>query len=244
MRCLNYTSAILTGLLSVSTTLSAQNVRPIYDARLDLKPTSSSTEEVNWLKNQVLPNARRHWQEQDHCEEGFSIMDVATGAFTQAKATQKAYLYQYCDIRSGVSNNGIAIVENKHVVADVMYEGSWNSALGALPDINHNGLSEILITDNFTGQGYSHGGISLVELASNRIKKLGYIQVSESNCGAVEQGGMMTAYKLYVTPATTPIFYRETFKQSCDTNDQWQKVGKRERVSLDKDETEYFLETE
>lgn len=240
---MRYFTYVLTLLLLIPTTLPAQNMRPIFDARLDLKPTEPSTAELNWLKRHVLPDAHSHWQEQeDSCEEGFSVKDVAAGAFTKANATQKAYMYQFCETRRGMSNDGIAIVEDKQLVAHLMYEGTWSSALGALPDINRNGLSEILITGNDTNQGYGHESIFLIELVEGDVNTLGRITVYDSDCGATGAEHTMTFYKIDAEPTATPIFYRETFKQGCNNDGKPQKAGKRERIDPEADETDYFLD--
>lgn len=239
---MRYFTYVLTLFLLNPATLSAQNMRPIFDARLDLKPTEPTAAELNWLKRHVLPDAHSHWQEQeDSCEEGFSVKDVAAGAFTKANATQKAYMYQYCETIRGMSNDGIAIVEDKQLVAHLMYEGTWSSALGALPDINRNGLSEILITNSYASQGHGGSSIAIIELAEDDVKTLGRIAVYDSDCGT-ETGHKMTFHKIYVEPAVTPIFYRETFKQSCDNDGKPQKTGKHEQVSPESDETDYFLD--
>ncbi len=223
---------------SMATAVSAQEeVRPIFDARITLKPSQPTESEVTWLREKINPLAHKQWQD---CVVDFSIIDVTTGAFTRPHTQQKAYLYQYCETGHNFANDGIAILEDKKLITNILFEGEWNQVVNALPDVNQNDLSEILISSSYTNQGYSTTAITLLELADSGVNKLGWIQVHEDNCGVSEQGGKATTYKIYVNPAATPIFYREGFTQKC-ADSKWTKVTDRKPISLKKDKTSYFV---
>jgi hypothetical protein len=58
---------------------------------------------------------------------------------------------------------------NGRVVAHIVYEGGQDRAIGALPDIDGNGLAEILVATGETNQGVTWETISIIELAGSEI---------------------------------------------------------------------------
>jgi hypothetical protein len=128
------------------------------------------------------------------------------------------------------ANNGIAIIEGGSMVAHIVYDGGEDYSIGALPDINGNGLSEIILGDGSTNQGYTVSVAVLIEASPGAVKKWGIADVYEDNCGTMDEC-QMTAYKISVKPGPTPIFYREAYKK---INDRWTKAGNATRYSLRK----------
>jgi hypothetical protein len=226
----------------------AQDAKPIFDGRLTLKPTRLSSSEESLMKDRVLTAARKAWHERERdsdCEAGFkpTALDIAPGSFTKPKSDQKAILYTYCTVGHDMDLNGIAVIENGRVVAHIVYEGGQDRAIGALPDIDGNGLAEILVATGGTNQGVSWETISIIELAGSEITEFGQTGTSSDNCGIDEKNGKAKANRISVKPGKTPAFYREAFVNSgsCDGAGTWRKSGVLAPISLEEDKVEYEL---
>lgn len=223
----------------------AQNPKPIYDGRLSRTPTKLSPSEDALVKEKILPAAQKTWHEDGSdqgCDAGLNpgAVDITGGSFTRANADQKAILYTFCSTGHNMALNGIAVIENDKVVSHVIYEGGWDSAIGALPDINGNGLSEILVASGGTNQGETWRSVAIIELSENTVTKFGRTGVFSDNCGANEKKCKVEAQRLSVMPGKTPVFYRETFAGGeGGGKDGWKKSGALKPVTLENDEQEY-----
>lgn len=221
--------------------ISAQDLRPIYDARKTPNPIKTIGEEESVLKREILPAARRHWSKQNSaaCDEDFEVVDIAKGAFTKPQTIQKAVLYRYCITGHNFALNGIAIIEEGQTVAHVVYEGGVDNAVGAVPDIDGNGHAGIIIATGGTNQGETWGVISLIELSEKAVRKFGQAETLLDNCLVEENKGNSTAYRIYVKTGATPIFYREMFVSSCGESSKWSRKGIMKQYALGKDEIKY-----
>jgi hypothetical protein len=222
----------------------AQGAKPIFDGRLTLKPAKLSSSEETLMKDAVVPAARKAWHERERdaaCETGFkpSALDIAPGSFTKPKADQKAILYTYCTFGDNMALNGIAVIENGRVVAHVVYEGGNDRAIGALPGIHDNGLSEILIATGGTNQGITWGTISLIELAESEITKFGRTGTLSDDSGINEKNPKIQANRISVKTGRTPAFFREIFV--AYGSGTFRKSGLIAPISLDEDKVEYEL---
>jgi len=225
----------------------AQNAKPIFDGRLTLTPTKLSSSEEKLMKDKVVPAARKSWHERERdqeCGTGFASTptDIAAGSFTKPKADQKAILYQYCEVGHDMTLNGIAVIENGQVVAHVVYEGGGDHAIGALPDINGNGLSEILLAAGGTNQGITWGSISIIELGGTEVTQFGRTETLSDECGRADDKNAKTkAYRISVKAGPSPAFYREVYSDSCEGSGTRKKVGGLTAISMDEDKVEYQL---
>jgi hypothetical protein len=217
---------------------SAQDLKPIYDARLSPKPAKISATEEKLMQAKVLPVAKKIWSGKG-CKPDLKPIDTASGSFTKSGSRQKAILYRYCSYGHNLSRNGLVVIEDDHVAAHIMYEGGGENAIGALPDINGNGLSEILISSGGTNQGETWGSVSIIELSESTVKKLGRTDVLSDTCGADEETGKSTAANLSVKPGAAPVFYRETFLQKDCDDAKWREAGGQKPVTLEKDDINY-----
>ncbi len=226
-----------------------QDLKPIYDGRLSLTASKLLPSEEALMKEKILPAARKLWHAQESdlvCTPDFepTALDRAQGSFTRPKSDQRAILYRYCETGHNMALNGIAIIENAQVVTHIVYEGGWDNGIGAMPDLNGNGLSEILVASGGTNQGVTWKSISIIELSVNRVTKFGQTETYSDNCGVGEKNGKAEACRLSVKVGETPVFYREAFvnKGVCDGG-TWTKSGTPRQISLKEDETEYqFIE--
>jgi hypothetical protein len=243
--CLFVLSLLLSGLV-VPPCVLAQNPKPIYDGRLALGSTKLSSSEDALVKEKILPAAQKRWHEDESdqgCIEGLNsgAIDMARGSFTKPNSDQRAILYTYCSTGHNMALNGIAIIENDKVVSHIVYEGGWDSAIGALPDINGNGRSEILVASGGTNQGQTWRSISIIELSDTIVlTKFGMTGVFSDNCGAVEKNCKVEAYRISVKSGGTPVFYREAFVNGGSGKESgWKKSDALKRISLENDELEY-----
>ena len=225
----------------------AQDSKPIYDARLSPGSTKpSGAEEALW-REKVLPAARHAWKEQEAdqaCDSDSkpSVLDVARGAFTKPGSDQRAILYRYCTTGHNLGLGGIAVVENNRVLAHVVFEGGAENAIGALPDINANGLAEILVASGGTNQGVTWRSISIFELpAGGAVTKFGRITVYSDSCGADEKKGKAEAQRISVKAGASPAFFREVFlnKDYCTGSGSWKKSNGPKPIIMEEDETDY-----
>jgi hypothetical protein len=165
--------------------VAKQSLRPIFDARLILEETKASKQELKVFKREIEPAAVKFWKQKGkECDEPeLEVIDIAKGSFTKASSNQEAILYKYCTTGHNFALDGIAVLENDHVVTHILYEGAWNLAIGALPDINGNGLSEILVSTGGTSTGEIWGVITIIEMSDHGIRKFGCTATYSSNGG-------------------------------------------------------------
>lgn len=224
---------------------SAQDLKPIYDGRLSLNPTRLTPSEETLLKEKILPAAAALWHEQESgsvCTPGFeaTAFDIAKGSFTRPNSVQSAILYRYCATGHNMALNGIAVVENGKTIAHIVYEGCWDEAVGAMPDLNGDGLSEILLASGGTNQGVTWRSISIIGLSGDAVTKFGKTQVYLDDCGAGQKNCRSEAFKLSVKVGKAPVFFREIFvNRGAPDGAAWVKSGAPGRISLEADDIDY-----
>jgi hypothetical protein len=173
------------------------------------------------------------------CEEdemfSLSVSGWTTGSFTKPNVRQKAYLYELCRSTLTFGIGGIVIVENGRTVAHYVYgENGLDSDIAALPDINRNGFSEILMMAGGSGQGYTQRAIEIIEFTPGGIKSFGIADIYEDNLGTEDARKSAKAYKISVRPGKTPVYFRETFTRRGGAG-KWLPAGRSEKYSLRRD---------
>jgi hypothetical protein len=178
-----------------------------------------------------------------YCDEseraGVSVTGVAEGSFTKPSTKQRALLYEVCSTGSShFGVGGIAIFEDGKVVSHYVYgeEGLFNGGIFALPDINKNGLSELMMTEGQMHQGYGSESIEIAEFKDGNLTNIGGTQVSSDNSGAAEDESKAEAeaFKITAQPSANPTFFRENYSQKGNAKD-WLLTKKSEKFSLEKD---------
>jgi len=219
-------------LLLVGALGANQPLLPIYDARRPNEASPPTRAEATVLEKRVRPQAAAHWGETESCRDELRVVGLATGSFTRPRSPQRAVLYVFCVTGHGFANNGLAVFERGRLVLHLAYEGGWENAIGAVPDLDGNGLDELLIAAGGTNQGQTTSSVRLVELRPGGPRSLGIVQVYEDDCGALPGQPTATAYQLYARPGPTPAFYREQFRSGCDAR-RWTEVAGPEPVVLE-----------
>jgi hypothetical protein len=214
----------------------------------DLRPAPKSArlsnQEQALIRTEILPAAREYWRGRsascnrngpDGFPDDFRIdPSVAPGSFTRPRATQKAILYSYCQTGHNFAYNGIVVFEADRVVAHIAYEGGWSGGIVALPDIDGNGQSEILIITGGTSMGAGWQVISVIALSEKGVRNFGHTETYSGDCDSqsASSKGTETTYRLFVREGPKPVFYRETFIGDCGKPTQWRQLGNRERITL------------
>lgn len=211
----------------------------IIDGRASTERNTPSAADVALLEREVMPVAQQIWeieQQTPGCENTFGIVDFTTGYFTDTEVEQKAFLYQYCNTGHNFAKNGIAIVRGDRVVAHAVYSGSWDNAIASLPDINRNGLSEIVVRTGGTNMGIGWRTINLIELSATGVVPLGQAKIYQNPCGFDPQK-QSSAYALYVRPGENPVFYRDVYESTCIEN--WVRTQSQQPIELDRNNITY-----
>lgn len=219
----------------------------IYDGRKDLEPQDfpeSETKPVQAEFDKQIELIKDKMGE-SFCSEvdSVNINGIAKGSFTKPKSNQKAVLYDVC--RSGTSHfgvGGIVIFENGKAVSHYVYgEHGLQSGLIASPDINKNGLNELILIDYQMHQGNSGTAILLAEITKGELKFLGSVVTSSSNSGAIEDDKDIRsdAYRISVQPSANPVFYRDSYEIKGNKKD-WLQSKKGEKFSLNRENIEMY----
>ena len=198
---------------------------PVYDGRsLSVAPERlvGFKKSEQFFKREIISAARRAWRgKTDRCDSATEarIIGIRRGAFTKPNSNQAAILYQFCTTAHNFALDGIAITEANRVVAHVIYEGAWDAAVGVLPDINRNGLSEIIIDSRGTNMGEISAGISIIELSGKTVTKFGQSATYSDSCGATSPSGseasVLSARPGY-SPGLLPWCFREKLQAQCE----------------------------
>ena len=176
----------------------------------------------------------------DEVTEPVEIYATAEGSFTKPGAAQKIFLYFTCDIARGFGIGGIMIAEENLIVAHYVEQVSWGETIRALPDINQDGLNEILLSSGGSGQGYTTMFVDILDFPDGKLNYWGQTETLSSNGGAEEDEAkiLATAYKISVEPGNEPAFYRETYEQKGN-DDEWKLIKKTEKFTLELVETDW-----
>lgn len=233
----------LAPLLFLPALVLAQDLRPIYDARLYSEPREpSGTARAladEWSRRAVESAGL----EPGECGE-VMFQDITGGSFTAPGAGERAVLWQ-CSGGMPMQGRqvGVVVMADGQVTAAVDFHGGNTWAIGALPDINSNGRDEILLRGGFIHMGESHDFFSVIEVLPAGVSKLGRFQGELDLCGTVAEGEpaeMPVAYRYQVRPGPVPTFYRERFVKT-DCEGEWVRQGELEEVAPEIHEVEYSL---
>lgn len=220
---------------------AAQQARRIYDGRLSPKPGMIIPSEQALVREKAIPAARAwHKQSDSICTGGDeALIDAAVGSFTRPASFQRAVLYRFCTIGHNRAVNGIAVIENGQLAANIVYEGGWDNAIGAITDLNSGGRSALIVASGGTNQGITWKSMAIIELANDSVSRFGRLQTYSDNCG-VSEACRAEACRLSVKPGRPPVFYREDFGKN-GAEGKWGSPGPSRQISLEKDEVEYFV---
>lgn len=214
----------------------------IFDGRVNERQTTEATNaekqlvEKEFKRNETVIKQKINTDCDEDTPEGVSIVEIAEGSFTHPNAAQKIFLYERCRSGRAFGIGGIVVVENETVSAHYIYgENGLESGILSLPDINKNGLSEIILIGGGTNQGYTNGAIDLFEFKQGNLNFLGRTETYSDNSGAAENESKVetTAYKILARLSANPVFFRETY-QTKGKIKKWSLAKKAQKLLLTK----------
>lgn len=235
------TFALLGACLAASAagTAAGQERKLIYNALGEFRPTPVPAANVEMVRRDVLPLARRLWAHAEQCREEFQVVDAAYGAFTEAGMSQRAILYRFCETGHDFAKGGIAITQAGRVVAHVTIEGAEPDGIRRLPDIDRNGVAELLVVDHATHQGESTTYVSILQLGPGAVRAMGSIGVCHDRAGTASGDHTETASILHAIPGPRPRFEMETYVHPEGSRARWIGSEKLHPVTLEPDRTTY-----
>lgn len=169
----------------------------------------------------------------------FSVSGVAEGAFTKPNTTQKALLYRFS------YTNGLIIVENGNIVAH--FSGgpgdyAFYTAIKSLPDVNQNGLSEIILFRNVEDNEdiipylFEADGNAVKFLGEGKYFRSDYLAGDDTDQEKVRRN----AYLMTVEPSKNPTFLIETYER-IGNKGSWKLTKKAEKFVWEKRGGDYDL---
>jgi len=203
-----------------ASTAGAQR-QQLFNAMRDYHPAAARAEDLSVVRRDVLPAARRMWGRVDGCTEELRVVDSAAGAFTGRGMAQRAVLYRFCETGHDLARGGVAIVQGGRVVAHVAIEDGEPDGLRALPDVDRDGMAELMLVDFALNQGISTTGLSILQLVPGAVRSLGGIDVYRENLGTGEAMRSERASILWATPGAKPVFELETHEHHAGMRARW-----------------------
>lgn len=154
------------------------------------------------------------------CYDAVMIDAVAQGSFTAPKVAEKAYLYTYCQTGRQLFEQGLAVTRGNALVFNIKLTNVGGYGLTGVRDVNQNGLSELMLSWQGTGQGTSAQGITLIELSGRAYRTLLNVTTRSDNCGAVgDYSGsplpLTQAQVVKVQPGQPPRFFADVYEGGC-----------------------------
>jgi hypothetical protein len=204
----------------------AASLTPIFDGRLSLTPNPRLTAaEQTAYEMQIIPAARKHFGNAGTCTDDPLRLDTATGAFTRARAAQKALIYRYCSTGASFGRVGLVVFEGGKPVRHDVFEEAAQYALGRMPDLNRDGVDELILATGGTQMGETWQSASIVQLGTGKPRQPVQFEAYRDNCGSLEPKPTATAWRVYAAPGATPRFYHQRFIGSCASGTKLEAVG-------------------
>ncbi len=209
----------------------------LFDGRDSMESAPPTRPEFDMIRKEVRANETAIREAvnvvcDEDDETSFGVTGMASGSFTKPNARQKAYLYELCRSGRSFGIGGIVVVENSRTVAHYAYgENGLDSEIVALPDINQNGFSEIMLIGGGSGQGYTQGAVEIIELTPGGVKDFGIADTYEDNFGTESAKKSAKAFRISVSPGKSPVFFRETYTRKGESG-KWILTVKSQKFSL------------
>jgi hypothetical protein len=149
------------------------------------------------------------------------VTEVATGAFTEPRSTQKLYNVFVGECGATHADNYgtalLVVVQADAVVARV--EAGGGDSIAKLFDIDGDGKNEFLVTSSFTGQGSVTVTAVLSRFEGSRLSDVAsFGEVLSGNCaGPLEpKEEEVTTVTAVVLPGKSPTFRSAKKKRPCE----------------------------
>jgi len=237
---INRVLALLGACLGASSAgTAAAQPKLIYSALDEYRPTPVPAANQDIVRRDVLPVARRLWGRVEGCLEEFRVIDAAYGAFTEAGMSQRAILYRFCETGHDFAKGGIAITQAGRVVAHVTIENAEPDGIRRLPDLDRNGVAELLLVDHAAHSGERSTVVSIVQLEPRGVRPMGLFGVYHDHSGTLSADRTEVASILHAVPGPRPRFELETYEHPEGSRARWIGLEKLHRVTPSPDRATY-----
>lgn len=215
----------------------AANLKVIFDGQLNLRANATLTPlERKTFNDVVYWQAQRAWQDKDGCGDDLMLLDAATGSFLRPRAVQKALLYRFCSTGHNMGYAGIAIFERGTLVRHEVFAGGAEFAIGKMPDLNLDGVDELLIANGGTNMGQTWTNAIIYQMGSKPTQFVASFDAYYDYCGTLEQVKPVQAWKTYVEMGKQPRLYQQEFRGLCESNKPFAQSGRLKSLPLQKPE--------
>ncbi len=201
----------------------------IADGRSTEGPPDLSAWTSNATLQRAFGAARTYWAAKDPSySEDIRVFGVADGAFTAPGAKQHAVLYVMSLEPRCCVKTGLAVLQDGKVVRNIAFEGIAQD-LRAVPDLDGDGLDELVTVGSFGMGGQESSSFTLVSFTADGVVDRSGPSIYDSSCGAGQPGS--TAARVTAVPG--PTFTAERFTQPDCESAEWQPDGAPETIQLD-----------
>ncbi len=217
----------------------------VFDGRNDDNEKSGEKEtpfvrEIVRTEQTAIQNMFKDSTEFECSGTDVTVEGLAEGSFTKPKSAQVVYLYRKCTddtMKYPGFISVLIITQGEEVVAHFVYADVFGgfTSLKILPDINRNGLSEIVLRSSL-GYGYYTDSIDIYEFGANNPVSLGGTKIFTNLPDNGKEDESKTAYRITVQTDKSPVFFRETYQRKSD-REKWQLQTKESIFSLGKSNT-------
>lgn len=220
----------------------------IYDGRKtsEIKNPEISQAEREQVENAVKAkeSAIREKITSDCAAAEFLVSGGNKGAFTKPNAAQTIYFYSLCTDASATSPlgiGGIVVFEAGVPTSLYAFQTIGFNEMDVLPDINRNGLAEIIMISEDGGQGARATEMTILEYEKgNSLGQIGSRRVGSVSFTSTPS--IETTTVIYVEPSARPVFsYDLYFKE--DGAKEWSPDKKSKKFALtseDKNATDFI----
>lgn len=166
----------------------------------------------------ALPRLKAKY-ESDICPVELDLAGEASGSFTRKGAEQKIAFFQVCQTGNGLGIVALVVTENGKVISIYGSESGWSLDIGALPDINANGLDEFTLSyGGGMHQGQGGVGVDIMEFTGSAPKGIGWFKAEE-----FMDTEAVNVWKVTAKPGPTPVFYKQ--KYASVEGGKWRRTG-------------------
>lgn len=149
------------------------------------------------------------------------ILGQATGSFTAPRTAQIAYLYSACFEVPNVTQQGLIVMQGATVLSHYAFTDHF-SELYSVKDLNQNGMSELALIRELSGQGTTFRYLALAELWPAR-RFLMLQEVTYDDCGNLGTTGW-TGQVIRVAKGQAPRFSSQALSGRCADTTPFQKL--------------------
>lgn len=188
-----------------------------------------------WTVHPALQQARvaaqAYWRARNPVyEDDYRVLAVAQAAFTRRGADQQAVLYLLSRWPRCCPNLGLALIEDQRLLGSFAFDAVAQT-LAAVPDLDGDGLEELVMSGEFGMGGHSERSFTLLSLASGAPRSLGGSLLGSSDCAAMGAKGRR-AVRVTATPGLAPVFRAGHYVAGCETQD-WLPDGGTRMLKLE-----------